>query len=136
MKSKIVKRGKEIARRLRRHITPPFLLALALSLIFWYSGKLRHTYTAEIPVTVVIEGERHRATCVVEGTGHNIVSSRYFRRKRVKLRRSDVELIPVDGISNTYKVTSSSLQNAISVRNPSLKIVSVSQLPYISFDEE
>ena len=132
MKSKIIKRGKEIARQLSRHITPPFLLALALSLIFWYFLPT----TAEIPVTVVIEGERHRATCVVEGTGHNIVSSRYFRRKRVKLRRSDVELIPVDGISNTYKVTSSSLQNAISVRNPSLKIVSVSQLPYISFDEE
>ena len=120
---------------MRRRITPAFLVALFLSFIFWYSGKLSYTYTAEVPISVTIEGERHRVTCVVEGTGHNIISTRYFKRKKVKLRRTDVEMLPVEGVSDTYQVTSESLHNAIAVRNANLKIISVSALPYICLEE-
>lgn len=134
MTRKIISQGKEIVGNIRRRITPAFLIALFLSFIFWYSGKLKYNYTAEIPISVIIEGERHRVTCVVEGTGHNIISTHYFKRSKVKLRRTDLELIPVEGVSNTYKVTSESLQNALSVRNANLKFVSVSQLPYINLD--
>lgn len=136
MKQEIISGCKSLVGKVKKYITPAFLVALTMSFIFWYSGKLRYTYTAEIPISVVIEGDRHRITCMVEGTGHNIVSARYFKRLKVKLRRSDVELIPVDGMSSTYEVSSASLQNAISVRNPSLKIVSVSQMPYLIFEEE
>lgn len=120
----------------KKRITPAFLITLALALIFWYSGKLGYTYTAEIPVSVQIDGERYRTTCVVEGTGHKILSARYFKRKTIKLRRMDVEMVPVEGLSNTYDVRPESLQNVISVRNPSLKVLSVSRLPYVIFDEE
>lgn len=131
MTQKIIDKSKTLFRNIKNRITPAFLVTVGLAFIFWYSGKLQYTYTAEIPISVVIEGDRHRVTCVVEGTGHNIVSARYFKRKTIKLRRNEVELIPVDGLSDTYEVAPTSLQNIISVRNPSLKVLSVSQLPYI-----
>ena len=87
-------------------------------------------------MSVVIDGERHRVTCVVEGTGHNIVSARYFKRKTIKVRTGEVDMIPVDGVSDTYEVTPASLQHLISVRNPSLKVLSVSHLPYIRISTE
>lgn len=131
MTRKIIDKGKALFSSIRKRITPAFIVTLALALILWYSGKLQYTYTAEVPVSIVIEGERHRVTCVVEATGHNIVSARFFKRKTIKVRRGEVELLPVEGVSDTYSVSPASLQNLISVRNPSLKVLSVSQMPYI-----
>lgn len=135
MTRKIISRSKEIFGNIRRRITPAFLIMIALSFIFWYSGKLQYTYTAELPVTVVVEGERVRAVCMVEGTGHNILSARYFKRKTIKLRRTDINLIPVEGASNTYEITPEALQNIISVRNSSLKVLSVSKVPFIVLED-
>ena len=80
-----------------RKVTPLFLVMLGLSFVLWYVSKLQYSYTAEVPVVVSVEGDRHRVTCVVQGSGHNILSARYFKRKPVKLKRGDVELIPVEG---------------------------------------
>lgn len=135
MTRKIINDGKELFGKVKRRITPAFLITLAMALIFWYSGKLGYTYTTEIPVSVEIEGQRVRTTCMVEGTGHNILSARYFKRRTVKLQRFDVELMLVDGESNTYEISPTSLQNALSVRNSSLKIISVSRMPFIVLDE-
>lgn len=135
MTKKIISQGKEAVSKLRSRITPAFLIALFLSFIFWYSGQLKYNYTAEIPIYVQIEGERYRVTCVVEGTGHNIISTHYFKHNSVKLQRRDLVLIPVEGVSNTYQVTSESLQNALALHNANLKIVSVSQLPYIILED-
>lgn len=135
MTRKIINDGKELLGKVKRRITPAFLITLAMALIFWYSGKLGYTYTTEIPVSVEIEGQRVRTTCMVEGTGHNILSARYFKRRTVKLQRFDVELMLVDGESNTYEISPTSLQNALSVRNSSLKIISVSRMPFIVLDE-
>ena len=135
MTKKILDKGTEVYGRVKRRITPAFLVMVALSFIFWYSGKLQYTYTAEMPVTVEIEGERVRTTCVVEGTGHNIISARYFKRKTIKLQRSEVELLPIDGVSNTYEISPTSLQNIISVRNSSLKVLSVSRMPFVMLED-
>lgn len=135
MTRKIINNGKELIGKVKRRITPAFLITLAMAVIFWYSGKLGYTYTTEIPVSVQIEGQRVRTTCMVEGTGHNILSARYFKRRTVKLQRFDVELMLVDGESNTYEISPTSLQNALSVRNSSLKIISVSRMPFIVLEE-
>lgn len=136
MTKKILDKGKEVYGRVKRRITPAFLVMVALSFIFWYSGKLQYTYTAEVPVVVAIEGERLRVTCTVEGTGHNIVAARYFKRKTIKLRRTEIELEPVEGVSNTYKISPESLQNIISVRNSSLKVLAVSRVPFLVLEDE
>lgn len=116
-------------------ISPLFLAMLALSFILWYVSKLQYTYTAEIPVSVSVEGDRHRVTCVVQGSGHNILSSLYFNSARVKLKRYDVDLIPVDGLEDTYEVTPESLLNALSIRNSDIKIISVSRMPYVTIED-
>lgn len=135
MTHKIMDKGKALWSAIRKRITPAFLVTLALAMIFWYSGKLQYTYTTTIPFTVEIEGDRVRTTCMVEGTGHNLLSARYFKRRVVKLQRFDVELLSVDGVSNTYEISPTSLQNILSVRNPNIKILSVSRMPFIVLKE-
>ena len=117
-----------------RKVTPLFLVMLGLSFVLWYVSKLQYSYTAEVPVVVRVEGDRHRVTCVVQGSGHNILSARYFKRKPVKLKRGDVELTPVEGEVNTWEVGQESLRNAIAIRNADIKVVSVSRMPYVTFE--
>ena len=117
-----------------RKVTPLFSVMLGLSFVLWYVSKLQYSYTAEVPVVVSVEGDRHRVTCVVQGSGHNILSARYFKRKPVKLKRGDVELTPVEGEENTWEVGQESLRNAIAIRNADIKVVSVSRMPYVTFE--
>ncbi len=117
-----------------RKVTPLFLVMLGLSFVLWYVSKLQYSYTAEVPVVVSVEGDRHRVTCVVQGSGHNILSARYFKRKAIKLKRGDVELTPVEGQENLWEVGQESLLNAISIRNADIKVVSVSRMPYVQID--
>lgn len=135
MTRKLVDKSKALWGTIRKRITPAFLVTLALALIFWYSGKLQYTYTTTLPFTVEIEGDRVRTTCMVEGTGHNLLSARYFKRRVVKLQRFDVDLLSVDGAANTYEISPTSLQNILSVRYPNIKILSVSRMPFIVFNE-
>ncbi len=135
MTRKLVDKSKALWGTIRKRITPAFLVTLALALIFWYSGKLQYTYTTTLPFTVEIEGDRVRTTCMVEGTGHNLLSARYLKRRVVKLQRFDVDLLSVDGAANTYEISPSSLQNILSVRYPNIKILSVSRMPFIVFNE-
>ena len=135
MTRKLVDKSKALWGTIRKRITPAFLVTLALALIFWYSGKLQYTYTTTLPFTVEIEGDRVRTTCMVEGTGHNLLSARYLKRRVVKLQRFDVDLLSVDGAANTYEISPTSLQNILSVRYPNIKILSVSRMPFIVFNE-
>lgn len=115
-------------------ITPVFLVMLGLTFVLWYASKLQYTYTAKVPVYVSIGDDRHRVECVVEGTGHNIVSARYFHHKKVKFKYSDVELIPVEGLNNTYRVLPESLLKAITGHFSDLRIVSVDNYPFVELD--
>lgn len=118
-------RIKECWEFIRTRVSTAFLISLGLSFIFWYSGKLQHTYTTDIPLTIVLDGEEYRVRCVVEGTGHSILSARYFDRPKVKLTSSDVTIVPVEGEEDVHKVTPESLQNAISLRYSEIKINAV-----------
>lgn len=115
-------------------ITSAFLIMLGLAVVLWYVTKLQYTYTAKVPITVTIGDHRHRVECVVEGTGHNIVSARYFRHKKVKLKYSDVELVQVDEFEGTYQVSPESLQRAITGQFSDLKLVSVGNYPFVEID--
>lgn len=125
MKNKILESIKKGWCSLRSRVSSAFLVSLFLSFIFWYSGKLQYTYTAEVPITVVIDGENYRVSCVVETTGHNIISARFFNRHKVKLNSSDLTILPVEGSEGKRKITPESLQNAISLRYSDLKVSAV-----------
>lgn len=125
MKEKVIARIKEYWKFFRSRVSTAFLVSLGLSFIFWYSGKLQYTYTTEMPLNVILEGEKYRVTCVVEGTGHSILSARYFERRTVKLNSSEVVVIPVDDEEGTRLVTPESLQSALALRYSEIKINSV-----------
>lgn len=125
MKEKVIARIKEYWNFFRSRVSTAFLVSLGLSFIFWYSGKLQYTYTTEMPLNVILEGEQYRVTCVVEGTGHSILSARYFERRTVKLNSSEVVVIPVDDEEGTRLVTPESLQSALALRYSEIKINSV-----------
>lgn len=126
MRNKILNSIKSGWRKFRTNVSSAFIVSLFLSFIFWYSGKLQYTYTAEIPITVIIDGESHTVSCVVEATGHNIISARFLDRHKVKLNSSDLTIIPMEGSATKRKVTPESLQNAISLRYSDLKVSAVS----------
>lgn len=112
-------------------ITPIFLVMLGLTFILWYAAKLQYTYTTSVTVPITVGDHRHRVECIVEGTGHNIVSTRHFKHKTIKLKYSDVELLPVEGMPNTYRVAPTSLLQALTVHYSELKIISVSDYPFV-----
>lgn len=125
MAEKIIARIEEYWKTFRSRVSTAFLISLGLSLIFWYSGKLQYTYTTEIPMNVVIEGEKYRVTCVVEGTGHNILSARYFGRRTVKLNPAEITTVAIEGEEGARMITPESLQSAIALRYSEIKINSV-----------
>lgn len=116
-------------------ITSAFLVFLGLAFVLWYASKLQYTYTTTVPITVSVDDNSHRIICVVEGQGHTLLSMRYFKRAKVKIKSTDVELVPVEGMENAYKVTNHSLQSAIALRNSELKIISVGDFPYIEYPQ-
>ena len=108
-------------------------MMLLLSLILWYLTKLGYTYTAEIPVTVEIEGNRFRIECLAEGTGYRIFSHRFLRQKPVRLTMDEIQASPSIINEGRYIINPYSLQNAISVRNTDLRIISLGDLPEIEY---
>lgn len=125
------KRLTNIKAFINKHVSPVFLLLLILSTIMWYLTKLSHTYTAQVPIAVNIEGNRFSVACLVEGTGHRIVAHRFFMRNVVNLNFRDVQATPSMFNSGSYVINAYSLQNAISVNISDLKIISVGDLPEI-----
>lgn len=117
--------------RLRKYISPAFLVILGLSALFWYTLKLQSVYTAEVPVRFNIEGTMLRANVVVEATGYKILSQRYASRKEIPLTWDDIEITPSSIDPRAVVISPLSLQNIISLRYTDLKIVSMGNIPEI-----
>lgn len=118
-------------RNFRRYLSPAFAVMLLLSFIMWYMIKLGYSYVTEIPVTVDIEGHKFKVTCVVEGEGYNLFANRHYNRRSINLKWSDVEATSSTLNPGAVVITPYSLQNAISVRKPDIKIISMGAIPEI-----
>ena len=117
----------------RRLVSPAFLVILFISFSMWYLAKLNGDYTAEIPVSVSIGGNELKVTCVASASGRQLLSLRVFRRSRVELDFDDVETTPSMLNPGCYVISPSSLQNAISVANNNIRIISISDIPEITY---
>ncbi len=117
--------------RLRKYISPAFLVILGLSFLFWYTLKLQSVYTAEVPVRFNIEGTLLRANVVVEATGYKILSQRYASRKEIPLTWDDIEITSSSIDPRAVVISPLSLQNIISLRYTDLKIVSMGNIPEV-----
>ena len=61
------------AQKLRRYISPVFLVLLAVSFTLWYISKLNYTYTTDFEVSLDIEGHQMVLPCVGEGKGTTLL---------------------------------------------------------------
>ncbi len=129
------KNVKNYLRRFKEYLSPVFLVSLFLALVLWYLTKLSYTYTAEVPVEVQVAGNEFQVMCVAEGKGYQIVAHRWFRKGAVTLGLHEVQTTPSAVNQGYYVISPFSLQNAISVRNSDLRIISVGELPEIKIDD-
>ncbi len=118
---------------LRRFISPVFLVMLFISFSMWYLTKLNDEYTAGIPVTVNIGGNEFRVECMATASGRQLLRYRVFQRSRVELGFEDVETTPSVLNTGYYVISPSSLQSAISQANNNIRIVSVGDIPEITY---
>lgn len=121
----------KIKRAFRKYVSPAFLVMLLISMIIWYLTKLSYTYTAQVPVSLDVGGNKFKVTCIAEGTGYRILSHRLFRKHDINLSFRDVQATPSVVNDGYFVIGSYSLQNAISAQISDLKIISVGGIPEI-----
>lgn len=117
--------------RLRKYLSPSFLVILGLAFLFWYTIQLQAEYTTGVPVRLNIEGTEMRAEIIIKATGYQILSQRYISRKEIELNWSDLDIMPSPGNSRAVVISPLTLQNIISQRYPKLTIVSMGNIPEI-----
>ena len=117
--------------KLRKYISPAFVVMLVMSFFLWYMIKLGYTYTAEMPVNINIAGHEVKGTVVVEGVGYRLASYRFSNRKNISLDWGDVEVTPSSTDPQAVVISPFSLQNIISMRNPDIRVVSMGVIPEV-----
>ena len=110
--------------------SPVFLTMLGISFILWYGFKLSYVYTAEVPISVKINGDKYRVRCLVEARGSELWSHRLSLKDNINIALS--ELAPqIDSASKYYIINTTMLSSAIMQRNSSLKVIEVIDSPKI-----
>lgn len=111
---------------LRRLSNPVFLFLLLLSTGLWYATKLSYTYTTEINIPLRIDDASYSVRCTVEGVGYQILLHKIApRRHTIVLSTEYVEVIPSAASPGQYDVSSYYLQNVISKKIATLRILSI-----------
>lgn len=86
---------------------------------------MSHVYTAEVPVSVTIEGEPHKVRCLVEARGTDLWAQRLSLGGKVE--------IPLAEIINRNDTTidASKLGGAIMQRTSTIKVLKVVEIPSV-----
>ena len=119
---------------IKKYVSPVFLAMVAISFVMWYLTKLSHDYTADVPVKVNIDGNQFKVTCVAKGAGYRLVTRRTINKSKVTLRFNEVDTTPSVINPGKYVISPSSLQTAISERNSDIQIISVGDIPEITYN--
>lgn len=115
----------------KKYISPVYLTMLVLALILWYIIKLGYTYTAEVPISVNVAGNKFRVECIAEGTGYRIMAHRMRTAGVIKIAFGELQATPSVINNGRFMIDAHSLQNVISGRVSDLRIISVGELPEI-----
>ncbi len=110
--------------------SPVFLTMLGISFVLWYGFKLSYVYTAEVPISVKINGDDYRIRCLVEARGSELWALRLSLNDNINLSLNELAAQKTDS-TNYYTINSTMLGNAIMQRNNSLKIIEVIDAPKI-----
>ncbi len=124
-----------VTAKLRKLISPIFIMMLAASFVLWYIAKLSYTYTTELNVRIDIEEQILDTHCVIEGVGTNLFGYKIRGRKRIKVPISELRY-EVDMKDSVVNINRTSLNNAISVRFSDIKIISIDADYQLKMDSE
>ena len=134
--------------RLRKYVSPVFLVLLAVSFTLWYISKLDYTYTTDFKVDVNIDGQRITVPCVVEGKGSTLFGYGFYSSSRVSIPLKDIKHsivehpVAVEGFADSVRMEQKirinpvAMQDALSVRFSDLKILSVGTLPELDMPKK
>ncbi|MBQ5690696.1 MAG: hypothetical protein IIV24_04310 [Alistipes sp.] len=134
--------------RLRKYVSPVFLVLLAVSFTLWYISKLDYTYTTDFKVDVNIDGQRITVPCVVEGKGSTLFGYGFYSSSRVSIPLKDIKHsivehpVAVEGFADSVRmehkirINPVAMQDALSVRFSDLKILSVGTLPELDMPKK
>ena len=120
--------------RLRKYISPVFLVLLAVSFTLWYISKLGYNYTTELKVKVTVDGYNITVPCVVEGKGSTLFRYGVYAASSAEISLSELKFevleqpVATDNdtiVERKMRISPMSMQDALSVRFSDLKIVSV-----------
>lgn len=120
--------------RIKRILSPAFLVVLLISFSMWFLTKLSHDYTAEIPVRVEIDGTRFKVVCTARGSGYRLMSHRMFRVSKLSVNPKDIAMTPSDD-PGYFVISPASLLQAIDKAESDVEIVSVREIPEIRFND-
>ena len=111
-------------------LSPVFITLLIASLILWYVSKLGYTYTTEMPVTINIDGQKIKVTCMVEGRGTALWGQRMSLRNKINIKLADLRTRPSDNPPYII-IDSASLSKVMSLKANSgdFRIISVTEIP-------
>ena len=122
---------KHIGKFWHRDVAGVILPCLVISTVLWYVIKLSYTYTAQIPVDVVVDGQRIRVQCVAEATGYRIFAHRHLLRGQIELTLAEAGAVPSVVNRGNYVLDPFLLQHIISENNSDLRVISVGEIPEI-----
>ena len=131
---KVIEFLKSLKQRLRKYISPVFLVLLAVSFTLWYISKLGYNYTTELKVKVSVDGYSITVPCVVEGKGSTLFRYGVYAASSAEIPLSELkfevleQLVATDNdtiVERKMRISPMSMQDALSVRFSDLKIVSV-----------
>lgn len=130
--------------KLKRYVSPVFIVLLVASFTLWYIAKLNYTYTTELDVKIRIADQRFSVPCVVEGKGTNLFGY-VISTSRLHIPLSELDYTVMREITDLTSATSDmvrlhltteSVTNAISVRLSDIKIRSVGAIPDIEVPKD
>lgn len=131
---KVIEFLKSLKQRLRKYISPVFLVLLAVSFTLWYISKLGYNYTTELKVKVTVDGYNITVPCVVEGKGSTLFRYGVYAASSAEISLSELKFevleqpVVTDNdtiVERKMRISPMSMQDALSVRFSDLKIVSV-----------
>ena len=129
----LVRMCRHLFGKLRKYLSPAFLLILGLSFLLWYSFELQDEYSTQIPIRFNIEGTELRTKVAIHGTGYNIVKQRYSSHREIRLTWKDLDRMFRTSAENPDAVViqPKALQNIIAERYPDMAIDSMSSVPEV-----
>lgn len=124
--------------KLKRYVSPVFLVLLIASFILWYIAKLNYNYTTEQEIRVNVDGEEFRISCVVEGLGTNLFGYKAYTKKTLRIPLSELQYTSThnEAGEERLQLDAGSLQHAISVRFSDIKVISIGAIPDIAVPAE